>query len=68
MNIEDLVRAKKTQRDKDWPMIRALVEAHFARPRDVRFWLREADPRRSCANVWLRIPTWRRQSPPSVPC
>jgi len=48
MNIEDLVRAKKTQRDKDWPMIRSLVEAHFARhhgnpqPNDVRFWLREA--------------------------
>jgi hypothetical protein len=48
MNIEDLVRAKKTQRDKDWPMIRALVEAHYARHHrdptvsDVRFWLREA--------------------------
>lgn len=48
MDIEDLVRAKKTQRDKDWPMIRALVEAHFARhhvqpqPDDVRFWLRES--------------------------
>jgi hypothetical protein len=48
LSIEDLVRAKKTQRDKDWPMIRALVEAHFARhhvrpqPSDVRFWLRES--------------------------
>lgn len=27
--LPDLVRAKKTQRDKDWPMIRRLVEAHF---------------------------------------
>jgi len=45
--IEDLVRAKKTQRDKDWPMIRRLVEqSYFGRsatpsPAQVRFWLRE---------------------------
>jgi hypothetical protein len=45
--LEDLVRAKKTQRDKDWPMIRRLVEqSYFGRPRSatrelVRFWLRE---------------------------
>jgi hypothetical protein len=42
-----LVQAKKTQRDKDWPMIRRLVEAHYFQNRDsastpqVRFWLRE---------------------------
>ncbi len=41
------MRAKKTQRDKDWPMIRRLVEQsyfeHSGRPTDdlVRFWLRE---------------------------
>jgi hypothetical protein len=29
MSVSDLVRAKKTQRDKDWPMIRRLVEAHY---------------------------------------
>jgi len=46
--LPDLVRAKKTQRDKDWPMIRRLIEAdYFAnsgspRPGQVRFWLREA--------------------------
>ena len=45
--VEDLVRAKKTQRDKDWPMIRRLVEqSYFGRsgvPADhlIRFWLRE---------------------------
>ncbi len=45
--IEDLVRAKKTQRDKDWPMIRRLVEqSYFAHSRTAteelaRFWLRE---------------------------
>lgn len=46
--IEDLVQAKKTQRDKDWPMIRRLVEAHYvafraeARREYVEFWLRQS--------------------------
>lgn len=46
--LPDLVQAKKTQRDKDWPMIRLLVEAHYqqqcasANDDQVRFWLREA--------------------------
>ena len=26
LSLPDLVQAKKTQRDKDWPMIRRLVE------------------------------------------
>ncbi len=45
--MEDLVRAKKTQRDKDWPMIRRLVEqSYFGRSTSasqelVQFWLRE---------------------------
>ena len=48
MALPDLVAAKKTQRDKDWPMIRRLIEAHYARhrtnpsPEQVSFWLREA--------------------------
>lgn len=48
MSLPDLVQAKKTQRDKDWPMLRRLVEAHYTRnrasptPRKVDFWLREA--------------------------
>jgi hypothetical protein len=47
MALPDLVQAKKTQRDKDWPMVRRLLEAHFFENRDhataaqVRFWLRE---------------------------
>jgi hypothetical protein len=47
ISLPDLVLAKKTQRDKDWPMIRRLVESHFVRhrdspePRRVDFWLRE---------------------------
>ena len=47
LSLPDLVTAKKTQRDKDWPMITRLVEAHYARhaeaPDDTMrdFWLRE---------------------------
>ena len=47
MAVSDLVRAKKTQRDKDWPMIEALVDQHYhqhqreASPEQVRFWLLE---------------------------
>ena len=48
LSLPDLVTAKKTQRDKDWPMIARLVEAHYARhaaapdPAAVEFWLRES--------------------------
>jgi hypothetical protein len=47
MAVEDLVRSKKTQRDKDWPMIRRLLEVDFYRhgldasEAKVRFWLAE---------------------------
>jgi len=47
LSLPDLVQAKKTQRDKDWPMIRRLVEAHYFQHRDkpdpatIKFWLRE---------------------------
>ena len=47
LSLPDLVQAKKTQRDKDWPMIRRLVEAHYfanrMRPRaaQTKFWLLE---------------------------
>ena len=33
MALPDLVQAKKTQRDKDWPMVRRLMEAHYFRHR-----------------------------------
>ncbi len=45
--LPDLVAAKKTQRDKDWPMIRRLVDVNYlsyrpeASPERVAFWLRE---------------------------
>jgi hypothetical protein len=48
MSIADLVDAKKTRRDKDWLMIRALVQTHYLRYRDepsperIDFWLRQS--------------------------
>ncbi len=47
MSLPDLVASKKTQRDKDWPMIRRLVEANYdrffreANEERIEFWLRE---------------------------
>ena len=46
MSLGDLVNAKKTQRDKDWPMLRRLVDASYASAREtdisdeqIDFWL-----------------------------
>lgn len=45
--LPDLVAAKKTQCDKDWPMVRRLVEANYFEfrayptPPRIAFWLRE---------------------------
>lgn len=47
LSLPDLVAAKKTQRDKDWPMLRRLVDANYLTYRDeptperVCFWLEE---------------------------
>lgn len=47
LSLPDLVKAKKTQRDKDWPMIRRLLEADYfagrddATPEQIEFWFRE---------------------------
>ncbi len=48
LSLPDLVAAKKTQRDKDWPMIRRLLEADYAVNSEapcleqVHFWLQES--------------------------
>jgi hypothetical protein len=48
LSIPDLVRAKKTQRSKDWPVIEALVSIHYTENSTnpnadwISFWLREA--------------------------
>lgn len=47
LSLLDLVASKKTQRDKDWPMLRRLVEVSYDQgfssptPEQVEFWLRE---------------------------
>jgi hypothetical protein len=48
LSLPDLVQAKKTQRDKDWPMVRRLIEIDYHRcsrapsALQISFWLREA--------------------------
>ena len=47
LSLPDLVQAKKTQRDKDWPMVRRLMEAHYFQNQtkpgsaQIRFWFQE---------------------------
>lgn len=47
LSLPDLVKAKKTQHSKDWPMIQRLIEAHWfqyrseSTPERIDFWLRE---------------------------
>lgn len=47
LSLPDLVLAKKTQRDKDWPMIRRLLEAHYLSHQEdpnserIAFWFQE---------------------------
>lgn len=60
--LPDLVAAKKTQRDKDWPMVRRLLEAdYFAHrespgPERVEFWLRELRTPRLLLDLGARFP------------
>jgi len=47
LSLADLVRTKKTQRDKDWPMLRRLIEADYVNDENpsrekVKFWLLES--------------------------
>jgi len=47
LSLPDLVQCKKTQRDKDWPMIARLLEVNYFSSRErptqeqIAFWLRE---------------------------
>jgi hypothetical protein len=47
LSLPDLVKAKKTQRSKDWPMLQRLIEAHWFQhrfaptPERIDFWLQE---------------------------
>ena len=66
--LEDLVQAKKTQRDKDWPMVRRLLEAdyhrHATRPSRMRiaFWLREVRTADLLIDLCRRYPGMARQA------
>lgn len=47
LSLPDLIHAKKTQRDKDWPMIRRLIEADYVghpnpTTQQASFWLMES--------------------------
>ena len=63
LSLADLVKAKKTQRDRDWPMIARLVEANYAEnkqaptPEQVRFWLREMRTPRYLIDISGRFPS-----------
>ena len=62
MSLPDLVRSKKTQRDKDWPMIRRLIEADYVKSKNpesdkVNFWLRESRTPRMLIELAQNFPT-----------
>lgn len=61
--VEDLVQAKKTQREKDWPVISALVEGHYHQhhasptPERIRFWLCEFRTVERLSELVARFPS-----------
>lgn len=69
LSLPDLVTAKKTQRDKDWPMIPRLLEAHYVQratsPSDteIDFLLRELRTAPLLIDV---ARTWPRRSEPAT--
>ncbi len=68
LSLPDLVASKKTQRDKDWPMVRRLIEASYAQgfdaptPERVRFWLRELRTPELLTEAVHRFPDEARQA------
>jgi hypothetical protein len=62
LSLPDLVAAKKTQRDKDWPMLRRLVEANYAQHTaaasedQLRFWLEESRTPQMLTDLARRVP------------
>ena len=73
MSLPDLVQAKKTQRDKDWPMIRRLMEAHFiahehdTNPERISFWMMESRTPELIADLRARFPNEARQAAAARP-
>ena len=68
LSLPDLVQAKKTQRDKDWPMIRRLGEANYFANREQPteeqrlFWLAELRTPELLIDVARRFPDAARAS------
>ena len=74
LSLQDLVQAKKTQREKDWPIIDALVEAHYralgGEPSrsELRFGWRSLEPR-SASLIWPGAsPPRLALNPAAAPC
>jgi hypothetical protein len=64
MGLEDLVLAKKTQRNKDWPMIQRLVEeSYFQGVGQPSFWLQELRTPELLIEVALAHPETAHRSP-----
>ncbi len=63
LSLPDLVKAKKTQRAKDWPMLTRLVEAHWfqnrsdATPQRIEFWFRECRTPEILLELAILFPT-----------
>lgn len=73
LSLPDLVASKKTQRDKDWPMIRRLVEVSYDEgfasptPEQIEFWLRELRTPDILAECVNRFPDDARRAASSRP-
>jgi hypothetical protein len=73
MSLPDLVKAKKTQREKDWPMLTRLVEAHYfqhrstANPSQLTFWFLELRTPELLLELARRHPALCRRLTPKRP-
>ena len=73
LSAPDLVQAKKTQREKDWPVISTLVEAHYQAlhdeptPERIRFWLTESRTPERLIELATRFPAETRNLAASRP-
>ena len=73
LSVPDLVNAKKTQREKDWPVISALVEGHFqslqheTTPERIAFWLKESRTPERLVELTARFPAETARLQPARP-
>lgn len=73
LSVPDLVNAKKTQREKDWPVISALVEGHYQSllneptPERVAFWMNESRTPERLVELTSRFPAEAARFRPTRP-